>query len=441
MNKEIHIIGGGTISHVRGHLALCAPAYGTTARKLEDICYNKATDRSGPSPTFTQAFSVPEASKSKGYTIRLHLTRMAGGTNLETNEDISNLIDKLIEDPNTKIIFMSAAMCDFEGNIEGIESGKYADRLSTHILTDDANYECWLSPAPKIITKIRKKRKDIFLVGFKTTLGATEQEQYLKGLKLCKEASCNLVLANDTKTRVNMIITPEEAAYDITTDRDKVLNSLVEIALGRSELNFTRSTVVEGEQVAWQDERVPQSLRTVVDHCIENGAYKTFKGSTVGHFAAKIGENKFLTSRRKTNFNYLNSGPSLSPGLVLVESSGKDSVTAHGYKPSVGGQSQRIIFKDHPEYDCIVHFHCPLRNIEFGHDDIPIKSQRLIECGSHECGQNTSNGIKKFGNLSAVMLDQHGPNIVFNRNIDPKEVISFIEANFHLSRKTGGFDL
>ena len=65
-------------------------------------------------------------------------------------------------------------------------------------------------------------------------------------------------------------------------------------------------------------------------------------------------------------------------------------------------------------------------------------SQREYECGSHECGRNTSRGLKKFGNLSAVYLDQHGPNIVFHRSIDSQEVINFIEANFDLELKTGG---
>ena len=31
--KSVEIIGGGTVSHVRSHLALSAPAYGTTAKK------------------------------------------------------------------------------------------------------------------------------------------------------------------------------------------------------------------------------------------------------------------------------------------------------------------------------------------------------------------------------------------------------------------------
>ena len=101
----------------------------------------------------------------------------------------------------------------------------------------------------------------------------------------------------------------------------------------------------------------------------------------------------------------------------------------------MGGQSQRIVFNDHQEYDCIVHFHCPKKE----NSEVPTISQREYECGSHECGKNTSNNLKKFGNLSAVYLDEHGPNIVFHRNINPQEVINFIEANFDLSKKTGGY--
>jgi hypothetical protein len=48
---------------------------------------------------------------------------------------------------------------------------------------------------------------------------------------------------------------------------------------------------------------------------------------------------------------------------------------------------------------------------------------------------------QQFGNLKAVMLNNHGPNIVFNKNTDPQEVIDFIERNFDLSQKTGGYNL
>lgn len=431
-NKKVHIIGGGTVFHVRPHLALTAPAYGTTARKLADICRDV----------------FPKMD------IELHLTRMAGGSkNLETNDDVAGLIASLVKDDTTKIIFMNAAMCDFDGSVplthndiigdarahlEGRPVTRVVGKRASRLKTGEGNNLMFLMPAPKVINKIRKERKDIFLVGFKTTSGASEDEQYLAGLTLCKGASCNLVLANDIQTRTNMIITPEEARYCVTKNRDEALQELVKMAWLRSHLTFTRSTVVSGNAVAWTDERVPQSLRTVVDFCRERGAYKPFRGATAGHFAVKLDNQTFLTSIRKTDFNML---PKL--GLVLVKTDGPDSVIAYGAKPSVGGQSQRIVFREHPKYDCIVHFHCPIKE----GSKVPTVSQREFECGSHECGKNTSTGLKDFtltdstGSdvISAVYLDQHGPNIVFHHSTNPQKVIKFIEENFDLEQKTGGF--
>ena len=79
MKKNIEIIGGGTVYHVRNHLALTAPAYGKTAKQLYDYC-----------STYDE------------YKVNLHLTKMAGGSTLETNEDVSNLLDGLIANPETK---------------------------------------------------------------------------------------------------------------------------------------------------------------------------------------------------------------------------------------------------------------------------------------------------------------------------------------------------
>ena len=416
MNKKfIAIFGGGTFSYVRNHLALSAPAFGSTAKKLYELCEERFN------------------SEERKMDIKLYLTKMADSeSDLITNEDIKNQIDALKLSKDTKIIFLNSALCDFNGSIESdvnfneqTESGKYAERLKT---SEGKKYMI-LTPAEKIVADIRKGRKDIFLVAFKTTCGATEKEQYLSGLDLVKRGSCNLVLANDTKTKLNMIITPEEAKYCVTTDREKVLTELVDMTYYRSHLSFTRSTVVSGEPVSWTSEMVFPSLRTVVNYCIAQNAYKPFNGATVGHFACKIGEKEFLTSIRKSNFNDLNKN-----GLVRVVTDSDDTVIAYGAKPSVGGQSQRIIFSEHNDYDCIVHFHCPIKE----NSKVPIISQREYECGSHQCGQNTSNGLKRFGNLSAVMLDNHGPNIVFHHSIDPVEVVNFINDNFDLANKTGG---
>jgi len=411
--KTINFIGGGTVFHIRPHFALASAVYGETARELHSLYIHTDDRKLDPC---------------------LYLTRIGGGFKeppLETNADVEALIGKLKADPNTKIIFFSPAMCDFEGHViadNGVAMGSGKDLLR---LDSDRDYTLHLTPAKKVIKTIRDGRKDIFLVGFKTTTAATPEQMFEKGLKLLKSASCNLVLVNDVTLRTNIIVTPEEAVYHVTTNRLEVLKNLLEMALLRSHLTFTQSTVVDGERVAWTDWRVPASLRTVVDYCVAKNAYKPFAGSTVGHFAVKISDTEFLTSIRRSNFNDIGQN-----GLVYVKTDGPDTVLAYGAKPSVGGQSQRIVFKDHPGMDCIVHFHCPLK--DHPRDHVPVRSQREYECGSHECGRNTSNGLAEFGNLKAVYLKQHGPNIVFSKNVNPQEVIDFIEANFDLDKKTNG---
>jgi hypothetical protein len=426
MKRIFHIYGGGTVFHVRPHLAISAPAYGHTARQIERLVIDDMIAR-----------------KSNRDIAHLYLTKMASsGSSLETNEDVwdsinRNIISDLLDDEDRDarhVIFMSVALCDWTAGVVAADgsvqpSGKDQLRLKT----DLGKHDLRLTPADKLIGRIRKERKDIFLVGFKTTSGLAPQEQFRAGLRLLKGASCNLVLANDVHTRLNMIVTPEEAPYSATKDRGAALRELVEMTVARSALRFTRSTVVEGSPMDWRGSSVPASLRTVVDHCIERGAYKPFMGKTVGHFAFKMGDGKIATSIRRSNFNELD-----TTGLVVIEPKGDDEVIAYGAKPSVGGQSQRAIFRDHPGLDCIVHFHCPVR--PGAEKELSVRSQRLFECGSHECGQNAAAGIRLVGGatlpLGAVMLDGHGPNIVFSRDIDPQVVIDFIEKHFDLERST-----
>jgi hypothetical protein len=400
-----HVIGGGTVCHVRPHLALSAPAYGTLARTIAGHLRDAGEDA------------------------RLHLTKMADVHSvLETNDDIARLLDAIVADSTSKIVFLTAAMVDFEG-VVGDARGKRAPRLRS----DEGKQTLTLLPSTKIVPRVRAERKDIFLVACKTTAGASADEQYLAGLRLLKTSAANLVLANDLHTRLSMVVTPEQARYFETTDRAAAVRGLVGIALARSRGRFTRSTIVGGEPVPWRSSLVPASLRAVVDHCIARGAYKPFLGATVGHFATRLQDGRILTSRRKTDFNRIE-----ELGLVLVEPLGDDRVLAFGSRPSVGGQSQRILFRDHPELDCVVHFHCPLRR---GVADVAVREQWPFECGSHECGENTSRGLAPIGDapgVHAVMLDQHGPNIAFHRSIAPDAVIRFIESRFDLTARTDG---
>ena len=396
--SDVHVFGGGTFFHVRPHLALAAPAFGATARRIASILVGE-----------------------RGVDAELHLTRMAGG-DLDTNEDVARALDALVANPTTKIIFLSTALCDYEGHVveHGVPtaSGKREPRLRTI----EGPRELALTVAEKIIGRVRRARKDIFLVGFKTTTGADLRTQYEAGLDLLKKTSCNLVFCNDLHTRMNLVVTPELAHYHETTDRESALAGLVALTLRRSALTFTRTTLTPGALVAWTSDAVPTALRTVVDHCVARGAYRPFNNVTVGHFAFKDGA-ELVSSRRKQNYNVAG-----GRDMVRVSFDGEQTI-AHGAKPSAGTTSQRAVLAAFPDMECIVHFHCPLR----AGSDVPVRAQYDFECGSRECGENTRIGMRRFGELAAVMLDRHGPNIVFRRDVDPRAVIEFIEQNFDLA--------
>ena len=185
-----------------------------------------------------------------------------------------------------------------------------------------------MSVQDKIIQKIRKERKDILLVGFKTTCGSTKEEQFQKGLKLCKDASANIVFVNDVdKDRItalneslkgldlfqgptygvgtyapklitpyisepkthcenekemleravselqnNGLVTPEESSYWYNT-RDEALDGLVQMVLNRVKGEFVRTTVVEGNVISWNDTIIPQTFKDVFNHIRSNGGW------------------------------------------------------------------------------------------------------------------------------------------------------------------------
>ncbi len=524
--KRIAILGGGTNCYISNHFAVSAPAYGQTAIQLAEIFREHPENKMA---------------------VDLILTKMADPHNPaapDTPEDVEAIVDNLIADPATRVIIFNVAMVDYKPtSLFTLESnsydaynpheitdkfGKYTGRLNTSKLPEVC---LELSVQDKIIQKIRKERKDILLVGFKTTCGATKEEQFHKGLKLCKDASANIVFANDVcKERIakvnqinadiantkaslygmvysdrgsleyktiletklknlraelnlyqnNGLVTPEESSYWYNT-RQEALQALAQMALDRTHLHFTRSTVVGSETVSWNiTQRVPakiytlgeepkvkptrgpretipnplisETFRSVFNWVRSQGGYKQGPtGATVGHFGIKLGSNEFLTSKRKTDFNKIE-----EVGLVRVitddpdnvfgykhffETSQGDKVIAFGAKPSVGGQSQRSLFDTFPELDCIIHFHCPLKTESRKYFN--TTPQFSYECGSKECIASNITGFQEYKvsethSIWAGHMDYHGPNIVFSKDIDPQLVINFIDQHWDLSRKTDG---
>lgn len=175
----IQLFGGGTLVHVRNHLALCAPAYGGTVRALARL------------------LDARQASCS------VTLTRMADPSSpLETNDDIAAALTVVLAQPATRALFFNVALCDYVGQIGDVPSGKYADRLPSR----DGVQQLHLSPAAKLLPGIKAARPDVFVVGSKTTAGDSRDEQVGKARRQLAETGINLVLANDTVTRCNLLV-------------------------------------------------------------------------------------------------------------------------------------------------------------------------------------------------------------------------------------------
>ena len=397
MRKTI-ILGGGTFEPIRNHLSLSAPAFGTTAIRLNELI----TDS------------------------ELVLTKMADRrSKLITNSDVEKYIDLLIEDNDVGTIVLNVAFCDFRSNsIDGVECGLHADRLKTI----DGNLTIELTPTDKIISKIRIKRPDIFLVGFKTTTNKSSEEQFLIALKMMKSTKCNLVLANDTVTRNNMVITPEETIYHETLNRDEVLNGLSEIIRLRSNLTYNHSIFTEVEST--DIENTPESFRQVIRFLIDNGGFieNNGNGFTPGHFCYRMDNRRFLSSQRKANHNLV-----FEEGMSIVEVNDDEFYVSGNRKASVGARSQWLILDDNKDFDCIIHTHNPMKESS----TMNVVPQRHVQCGSIECGLNTLNGMIYIDdlNIKVVYLDKHGVNILFNSKTDSSTIINFIKENIELGVK------
>lgn len=394
--KRVIVLGGGTFEPIRNHLSLSAPAFGNTAKRIHDLIPNS----------------------------ELVLTKMAdSNSNLKSNLDVEKYIDTLLEDENVGTIVLNVAFCDFKSvAMDGIENGFHAERLKTA----EGNISLELMPTDKVISKIRLKRPDIFLIGFKTTTNKTSDEQFLIALQMMKKTKCNLVLANDTVTRNNMVITPEETIYGETTDRESVLKELVDMILLRNNLTYNHSVFNEVESIPMN--LTPDSFQSVIHFLLDNGGYieNNGNGFTPGHFCYKLDDKSFVSSQRKANHNLV-----FEEGMSKVDVVDDKFIVSGKRKASVGARSQWLILQENPGYDSIIHTHNPLKD----DSNIPIAEQRPFQCGSLECGLNTVDNMIEFDGVKAVYLRKHGANILFNSKDDPKKVIDFVKDNIVLGEK------
>jgi phosphopantothenoylcysteine synthetase/decarboxylase len=196
MSAAILILGGGTFYHVRNHLSIAAPAFGTTARWLKENLVGS----------------------------ELVLTKMAdSASSLETNADVKAFVDESLTKKTLRCLIMNVALCDYEGTIGHVASGKHVQRLQSRAgkqLMD-------LVPSDKVISSVKEQRPDILLVGFKTTTNFSPEEQQKAAYRMLSESKGDLVLANDTVTRHNLLINSKNECLIASKDRIEVLKRLV----------------------------------------------------------------------------------------------------------------------------------------------------------------------------------------------------------------------
>ena len=441
--KNIYIITGGTMQPIAPHYSICAPAYGTVGNELENdlkktlSSYNKIVN---------DYIVYKVNTRMAGNNTDPHITYLfeqIGLNHIETNDDLEKFVDLLIEKENTRSIIMAAAICDFKPEKMTKWDSKFITKFGKEEerLSSKEKHTIFFEPTDKIINKIRKDRKDIFLVSFKTTSGLDKQDSYAKALRNLKKSSSNLVFVNDIKNKHNGVVTPEEFTYWEDT-REKAINTLSHMILKRIQLNFERTKIISNEKIPLEEferkKQIPQNFLDLMRYLIKNKAFKRFNNKTAGHFGCKIIDEKHplierLNSIRKVDHNLIFSE---GMGGMLRERGSDGKILFVGGKPSVGEHTQNTIYEKYGDkIHSIVHFHCPIKE----DSKVPVAEQKGFECGSKECAENTSNNMKNIGiGIYAVHLKGHGPNIAFHKNVNLEKLTNFIENNWDLTSKTGG---
>lgn len=427
--------------HVAPHFSLCAPAYGSVGGDIYHNLYHELDFK----PILIETQMAHRFGRGPIYDAE-KIIREAGLNKLETNDDLSKLIDYLIAQDSTRGIIMAAAVCDWEPDTllfkkKGVhyatdKFGKDVDRLST----SEGRMDLYVKPADKIISKIRKERKDIFLVGFKATAGKTKEETYAAGLHSLKANSANIVFANDVHTKMNVIVTPEEYPY-YYEDRTEATVNLCKMIAARTKLTFTRTVVIDNNNLVnplklKEEQCIPYNFIAVLAWLINEGVYKPFRGNTTGHFGCKVvGQSyKTISSVRKKNHNNV-----LEEGMVPIYESQNDVIVAGGAKPSVGEHTQQAIYNAlGDKVHSVVHFHCDLRE-NSGFPEKAIKSQFNFECGSNQCAENAVSGMTCiYPGVYACHLEGHGPNIAFHKEVYMEDMTRILRTYWNLEEKSGG---
>lgn len=128
---------------------------------------------------------------------------------VETTEEMLKAVILELRKKKYTIFISSAAILDYKPSkkIKGkIPSGK--------------NIKITLKPLPKIISKVRKVDKNIFIVGFKAEYKVSKRKLIEKAYRRLKEAKMNLIVANDVGRKDIGFMTDKNEVYIIDENKN-----------------------------------------------------------------------------------------------------------------------------------------------------------------------------------------------------------------------------
>lgn len=109
-------------------------------------------------------------------------------TKVETSEEMLKEVMNTLSENEIACFISAAAVLDF-----------VPEKMIDEKMQSGQNLTINLVPSSKIIKEVRKKYKDLLIVGFKVESGLSDEELEIRAREKIREGICDLVVANDEK--------------------------------------------------------------------------------------------------------------------------------------------------------------------------------------------------------------------------------------------------
>lgn len=259
IRDQIYVIGGGTVSYIRDHLAIANVSFGAMAydissslreMEIKGELHEYSTKMAGD---FFDAVELKMESSWRRTVVFEEGDPRSDEDylpNLDTNEDVVRLVNEIIEKQRSRVLFLMTEPCAFKGFALGDERTviKFVDgtRVFERPNTPSGPEEPALPPKENHEIRLEacdpleglKDKGELFVVGYCITEGVTEISQYHAGRIYLTKTKFDMVFVEDRKTGIHMIVSQEEKdyPYGVYSNRDEAIDILIKTSIARSEM-------------------------------------------------------------------------------------------------------------------------------------------------------------------------------------------------------------